>query len=353
VAGKKGITEAIANEREQHFLKVLIERYISDGEPVGSKALSQDSQLALSTATIRNVMADLESLGLVTSPHTSAGRVPTVSGYRMFVDSLLTLKPLNSETVGQLKSGLGGVADKHHLVKSASEMLSGLTRMAGVVMVPRPNHATVRQIEFLPLSANRILTILVTSEGDVVNRVIETKKAYSPSELTQAANMLTSEYAGLGLEDIRKRLVSEMEDTRSSMNRIMAQALEMTSEVMEQNGSSDDYIMAGQTNLMGFDDLAEMDKLRELFDAFTEKHQLLHLLEKSMSADGVQIFIGHESGYQTMDKCSLITAPYNINGEMAGVLGVIGPTRMAYDRVIPIVDVTAKLLGAALKPKDL
>jgi len=270
----------------------------------------------------------------------------------MFVDSLLTLKPLNSETVGQLQNDLGSMSDKRDLVKSASEMLSGLTCMAGVVMVPRPTYTTVKQIEFLPLSSNRILTILVTSEGEVINRVIETKKTYSPSELTQAANMLTTEYAGLGLEEIRQRLMSEMDLARNSMNRIMAQALEMTSEVMDQSAGDDDFIMAGQTNLMGFDDLAEMDKLRQLFDAFTEKHQLLHLLEKSMKAEGVQIFIGHESGYQTMDQCSLITAPYNVEGQMAGVLGVIGPTRMAYDRVIPIVDITARLLGAALKPKD-
>jgi len=352
VTAKTGSKESVISEREQHFLKVLIERYISDGEPIGSKVLSKDSGLELSSATIRNVMSDLEALGLVSSPHTSAGRIPTVSGYRMFVDSLLTLKPLNSQTVGQLQSDLGAVSDKHELVKSASEMLSGLTRMAGVVLVPRPTHTTFRQVEFLPLAKRRVLTILVTSEGEVINRVIETRKEYSGSELTQAANLVTSHYSGLGLEGIHQRLVAEMDDARNNMNRIMAQALEMTTEVMEQNREGDDFVMAGQTNLMGFDDLAEMDKLRQLFDSFTEKHELLHLLDESMNADGVQIFIGHESGYQTMDQCSLITAPYDIDGELAGVLGVIGPTRMAYDRVIPIVDITAKLLGAALKPKD-
>ncbi len=352
MVAKQGDGRAIISEREQHFLKVLIERYISDGEPVGSKVLSNDSGLDLSSATIRNVMSDLESLGLVSSPHTSAGRIPTVSGYRMFVDSLLTLKPLNDKTVGQLQNDLGAVSDKQELVKSASKILSGLTRMAGVVLVPRTTHTTFRQVEFLPLSNHRILTILITSEGEVINRVIETRKEYSGSELTQAANLLTDQYSGLGLEAIHKRLVAEMDDARSSMNRIMAQALEMTSEVMEQKQESDDFVMAGQTNLMGFDDLAEMDKLRQLFDSFTEKHQLLHLLDESMNADGVQIFIGHESGYQTMDQCSLITAPYDVNGQLAGVLGVIGPTRMAYDRVIPIVDITARLLGAALKPKE-
>jgi heat-inducible transcriptional repressor len=350
VPGKKSSRESTINERAQHFLKVLIERYIQDGEPVGSRTLARDSGLELSPATIRNVMSDLEDMGLIHSPHTSAGRVPTVSGYRMFVDSLITLKPLEAASIKQLRSGLISDSDPKMLVESASQLLSGLTHMAGVVMIPRRNQVVFRQIEFLPLSGKRVLTILVTREGEVHNRVIETKKSYTPSELEQAANLLNNHYTGRCIEDMHRRLVKEMEETKDSMNRIMANALEMAEKVLEPNESGD-YVMAGQTNLMDFNDLAQMNLLRKLFDSFTEKHELLQLLDASMKANGVQIFIGEESGYQNLDHCSLVTAPYEVDERIAGVLGVVGPTRMAYDRVIPIVDITAKLLGAALKPR--
>ena len=350
---KKAVVEPMITERAQYFLKVLIERYIRDGEPVGSRTLSRDSGLDLSPATIRNVMSDLEDLGLVASPHTSAGRIPTVSGYRLFVDSLLTLIPLESTEVSELREKLAGEPDAKNLVKSASRVLSGLTHMAGVVMVPRREHVVFRQIEFLPLSGNRVLTILVTREGDVHNRIIETRKAFSPAQLQQAANLLNQHYAGEGLEEMHRLLVAEMEEARNQMNRIMVRALEMAEQVIgtSSDSDSDDYVMAGQTNLMDFNELAQMGRLRTLFDSFTQKHELLHLLDESMRAKGVQIFIGEESGYQPLDHCSLVAAPYEINDQVAGVLGVIGPTRMAYDRVIPIVDITAKLLGAALKPR--
>ena len=348
---KKAFVEPMITERAQYFLKVLIERYIRDGEPVGSRTLSRDSGLDLSPATIRNVMSDLEDLGLVASPHTSAGRIPTVTGYRLFVDSLLTLIPLESTEVSELREKLAGESDAKNLVESASRVLSGLTHMAGVVMVPRREQVVFRQIEFLPLSGNRVLTILVTREGDVHNRIIETRKAFSPAQLQQAANLLNQHYAGEGLEEMHRLLVAEMEEARNQMNRIMVRALEMAEQVIGTSNDSDDYVMAGQTNLMDFNELAQMGRLRSLFDSFTQKNELLHLLDESMRAKGVQIFIGEESGYQPLDHCSLVAAPYEINDQVAGVLGVIGPTRMAYDRVIPIVDITAKLLGAALKPR--
>jgi len=343
-------TESVS-ERAQHFLKVLIERYIRDGEPVGSRTLARESGLDLSPATIRNVMSDLEEMGLVVAPHTSAGRIPTVSGYRMFVDTLVTLKPPGSKEVMQLRNELKGESRSSEIVESASQILSGLTHMAGVVMIPRREQIIFRHIEFLPLSENRILTILVTSVGDVHNRIIKTRKPFSQSQLQQAANLLNQHYTGRGLKEMRNKLVAEMEETRNTMDQVMARALEMAEQVIDSTGEGGDFVMTGQTNLMDFNELAQMDLLRSLFDSFSQKHELLHLLDESMRAEGVQIFIGEESGYQPLDHCSLITSPYRIDNEVAGVLGVIGPTRMAYDRVIPIVDVTARLLGAALKPR--
>ncbi len=348
---KNAVDTDSVSERAQHFLKVLIERYIRDGEPVGSRTLARDSGLDLSPATIRNVLSDLEEMGLVVSPHTSAGRIPTVSGYRVFVDTLVTLKPPGSKEVLKLMEELRGENRSNEIVESASQILSGLTHMAGVVMIPRREQVVFRHIEFLPLTGNRVLTILVTSEGDVHNRIINTRKAFSASELQQAANLLNQHYTGRGLKEMRRKLVSEMEATRDSMNQVMARALEMAEQVIDSTGEGGDFVMTGQTNLMDFNDLAQMDLLRSLFDSFSQKHELLHLLDESMGAEGLQIFIGEESGYRPLDHCSLITSPYKIDNEVAGVLGVIGPTRMAYDRVIPIVDVTAKLLGDALKPR--
>lgn len=349
MAEKKASREVAVNERAQYLLKVLIERYIQDGEPVGSRTLSRDSGLDLSPATIRNVMADLEDLGLVASPHTSAGRIPTVSGYRMFVDSLVTLKPLEKEKLQQLESGLYTKADPKILVESASSLLSSLTRMAGLVMIPRRKQLTFRQIEFLPLSSKRVLTILVTTEGEVHNRVIEVRKAYTPSQLVQFANMLTENYSGASMEEMHRRLVREMEQARADMNQIMAQALEIAEQAIDTDIGSDDYVVAGQTNLMEFNDFSHINKLRELFDSFTQKNEILHLLDESMLAEGVQIFIGEESGYRPFDQCSLVTSSYQVDSQVAGVLGVVGPTRMAYDQVIPIVDITAKLLSMAMQ----
>ena len=345
----KQLDQLDVNERAQHFLKVLIERYIREGQPVGSRTLAKDAGIDLSPATIRNVMSDLEELGLVNSPHTSAGRVPTSSGYRIFVDSLLTLKPLEQVEIGQLESQFKSDADPRHLVQSASGLLSNMTHMAGVVMMPRYKQVAYRQIEFLPLSSNRVLTILVTSEGDVHNKIIETKSTYSPSQLEQAANFLNQRFAGKALESIRASLVSDLESTKQRMDELMTDALKIANKVFDVSDEKGDYVLAGQTNLMDFDDLGNIENMRKLFDTFAEKSQILHLLDRAMDAEGVQIFIGEESGYDTLGNCSVVTASYQLENQVAGVLGVIGPTRMAYDRVIPIVDITAKLLGSALK----
>jgi heat-inducible transcriptional repressor len=347
---EKAVNESVVSERAQHFLKVLIERYIREGHPVGSRTLAKDTGLDLSPATIRNVMADLEEMGLVVSPHTSAGRIPTITGYRMFLDSLLIVQDLKKSEVDWIRSELmlGGEEDKE-LLTSASHLLSGVTHMAGVVTLPRRDKTTFRQIEFLPLSERRVLAILVTDDGEVHNRILNTHRDFERGELEQAANFLTQSFAGEEMDRVRKRLLQELNDARDRLDQIMTQALSMAEEVVNASESEEDCVIAGQTNLMEFKDLSGLDQLRKLFDAFTEKREILHLLDQFQSADGVQIFIGDESGYQLLNGCSLVTAPYQVDETIVGVLGVIGPTRMNYERVIPVVDITAKILSAALK----
>ncbi len=349
MSDKRAVNQSSVNERAQHFLKVLIERYIKDGEPVGSRTLAQDAGMDLSSATIRNIMAHLEEVGLVASPHTSAGRVPTVNGYRMFIDSLLTLKDLNKAEIDSLKSQLVKDQTSTSVLESASKVLSDVTHMAGVVMVPRGDQVSFLHIEFLPLSPDSVMVILVTRSGEVINRIITTKRAYSASELEQVANFINQTYSGQSLTKVRESMVNEMRQARADMNRIMARAIEMTEQVLEPAQNGADCLIAGQTNLMEFNELSNMKRLRQLFDAFNEKHEIVHLLDGCMHADGVQIFIGEESGYQHLNKCSIVTAPYEVNNRVVGVLGVIGPKRMEYDRVIPVVDVTAKLLSSTLK----
>lgn len=346
------LSDSSINERAQHFLKVLIERYIRDGQPVGSRTLARDSGLDLSPATIRNVMSDLEDAGFVASPHTSAGRIPTASGYRMFVDSLISLQPIEKTLVTQVQHELKLPEPGADLVQSASRMLSDMTRMAGVVMVPNRNQEKVRQIEFVPLSKTRVLAVIVTSAGEILNRIIETSRVFERSELEQLSNYITQHYAGRDLESVRRLVFQEMQTTRQDMDRMMAEALSMANAAFnEGEQQTPDMVVSGQTNLMDFDELAQMEQLRGLFDAFAEKQEILHLLDRCLEADGVQIYIGEESGYNTLKDCSVITSPYEVDDEVIGVLGVIGPTRMAYDKVIPIVDLTAKLLGAALKSR--
>ncbi len=335
-------------ERAQLLLKNLVEHYIRDGQPVGSRTLSREFSMGLSPASIRNVMADLEDIGLIHSPHTSAGRVPTVKGYRMFIDSLLTIQPLEQGLVSDWMQRLRNSEDSERLLASASHQLSEVTSMAGVVMLPRREQVSLRQVEFLPLSHNRVLVILVVNEKEVQNRIIQTERSYSAAELQQIANYLNQLCAGQELRRVRESLLNELDDTRSHMNQLMADAISMAQQAFSQDEDEDGLLLAGQTNLMSYDEMSNMDKLRKLFDAFNRKRDILQLLDQSLHADGVQIFIGEESGYEVLDDCSVVASPYRVDGKVVGVLGVIGPTRMAYDRVIPIVDVTAQLLGSSL-----
>ena len=339
------------NKRSLQLLKTLVERYINDGQPVGSRVLSKDSELNLSPATIRNVMSDLEELGLIHSPHTSAGRVPTVSGYRLFVDSLLTVKPLDARDISRLHQGLLETEDTGDVIGITSRLIAELTKMAGVVTLPRRELVCLRHIEFLPLSHNRVLVIFVTNEQEVHNKVIHTDKVFSASELQQAGAYLNTIYCGRSLIKVREAVFKELQEDQERMNQAMLDAIRMAQLTFKADDEKDDYVLTGETNLMGFSELSSRDHLKKLFDAFSQKQDVIHLLDQSMKAEGVQIFIGEESGYKAFDHCSLVTSSYSVNDEIVGVLGVIGPTRMAYEKIIPFVDVTAKLLGAALNPK--
>ncbi len=340
-------------ERAQLLLKALIENYIRDGHPVGSRTLSRDSGLSLSSATIRNVMADLESLGFVASPHTSAGRIPTNKGYRFFVDTLLKLEPPAQGEVEEIERRLTlDAADGRSLVQSVSQMLSSFTHMAGLVTLPNPHYVALSQIEFVGLSENRVLAIMVMDNREVQNRVVQLERHYPQEELRRAANYLNEAFAGRSLPDVRAMLLAQLRDTQQHMNQLMQDAIQVAQKVFEKDpGERVEYVIAGETNLMGFAELSNVERLRRLFEAFNEKHDILRLLDSCLHADGIQIFIGQESGYPILDEVSVVTSPYMIDNQIVGVLGIIGPTRMAYERVIPIVDVTAKLLGLALNTR--
>jgi heat-inducible transcriptional repressor len=337
-------------DRAQHLLRVLIQRYIAEGQPVGSRTLSRDSGLDLSPATIRNVMSDLEGLGLVSAPHTSAGRVPTAKGYRVFVDTLVRYRRPKGGDIDKLRKQIHREADDAGaLVSTVSSMLSSITSLAGIVTIPRGQHAVLRQIEFLPLSENRILAIIVINDRDVQNRILHTHQDYSASELQQAANFINEHYAGVEMPEIRDHILEDLENTRDSMNQAMHDIIAVAqSAISGESERGGQFVLAGETNLMDFAELSDIDTLRRLFEAFSRKRLMLDLLDRSIHADGVQIFIGEESGYQILDDCSVVTAPYHLDDDTIGVLGVIGPTRMAYDRVVPIVDITARLLRSAL-----
>jgi heat-inducible transcriptional repressor len=347
----------LLTERAQQLLRVLVESYIREGQPVGSRALSRDSGLQLSSATIRNVMADLEELGFVASPHTSAGRIPTDRGYRFFVDTLLRSRPPDDIAIAEVRRHLdvSTTDDPKALVANASQLLSNVTRLAGVVTVPRPAVASITQIEFVGLSENRVLVVLVFNDREVQNRIIHLSRHHTPDELRRAAHYLNEQLIGRSAEAARVEILRQLQEAREHMNSLMLDAISMAQQVFDQDGSAKasglDYIVAGETNLMGAAQLTSVEKLKRLFEAFNEKRDFLHLLDQSLHAEGVQIFIGKESGYQMLDDCSVITAPYSAGDGVMGVIGVIGPTRMAYERVIPIVDVTARLLGSALNAR--
>ena len=334
------------NERAQTLLKTLIERYIAEGQPVGSRALSRYSGLDLSPASIRNIMADLEEMGFIASPHTSAGRVPTARGYRLFVDTLLTVRPLADLEINQLEGQIqAGTVDQ--MISSASQLLSDLTNFAGVVLVPKRRSVVFKHLEFLGLGEKRVLLIIVTPEGDVQNRMLHTDRAYSPSELSEATNFVNQHYAGLQFDEIRVRIREELKQLHADMSGLMTLALEAGSQAV--SGATENVVISGEGHLLDVEDLASnMARLRRLFGLFEKKTELLRLLDLSSRASGVQIFIGNESGVVPLDECSVVTAPYEVEGQVVGTVGVIGPTRMSYERVIPIVDITAKLLSSAL-----
>ncbi len=334
--------------RAQTLLKTLIERYIVEGQPVGSRTLSRHSGLELSPATIRNVMSDLEEMGFIASPHTSAGRIPTPLGYRLFVDTLLTVKPLAQREISEMEDVIQP-DHRQRVISQASQLISQLTHFAGVVIAPRRQTPRIRQIEFLRLSERRMLLIVVTADGEVQNRILLTQRDYSASELTEAANYLNQNFLGLDLDQMRNRLQEELRKLSSDLSELMTAAMDAGKQVVADSGEQ--YIISGEKNLLGVDDLSSnMARLRRMFDMFEQRTSLAHLLELSHRAAGVQVFIGSESGIDSLDECSVVTAPYSADGEVIGTVGVIGPTRMAYERVIPIVDITARLMSSALSP---
>jgi heat-inducible transcriptional repressor len=341
------------DERTSQLMKVLVESYISDGLPVGSKALVESSGLKVSSATVRNVMADLERMGLIHAPHTSAGRVPTVQGYRLFVDSLLSVKQPDKQLLQQFATDIKDTDEQAKMLENAMDTLSGMTQMAGLVVLPKKELIALTQIEFIPLSNNRILAVLVQSDDEVQNRVLQLDHEFSPAQLQQMSNYLNTLLIGKSIKSVCQILTNEMDNTRQQMDGMMRSAIQMASHAFaEHDEAQDDFMITGETKLMQYADNADMERMRQLFEAFHEKQHILSLLKQIGDADGVQLFIGQESGYGPLEDCSVIAAPYQIEGQRMGVLGVIGPTRMAYDKVIPIVDLTAKLLTSALNHEN-
>ena len=336
--------------RARQLLRTLIGHYIRSGEPVGSQTLARHSGLDISPATVRNILADLEDVGLLSAPHHSAGRVPTAQGYRLFVDSLLQVRPLPDTDVARLRGELPAGTGTQALLGSASELLSAMTHFVGVVSVPRREQFAFRRIEFVPLEGPRVLAILVFADNEVQNRMVQTRRPFDAGELERVANYLNAHFAGRTIADIRGTLLRELRSAQDEMQVLLTQSVELAEQALAPGG--DDMVLAGQTRLMGVQELADLDRLRELFDAFARKREILQLLERTVQAPGVRIFIGEETGLAPLEGMSLVTAPYASGaGQVLGVLGVIGPSRMAYDRVIPVVQAAADALGAALQPE--
>ena len=333
------------DDRSRLLLKTLVERYIADGQPVGSRTLSKAAGLELSPATIRNVMSDLEELGLIVSPHTSAGRIPTARGYRLFVDTMLTVRREEVSALDRLAAPALAADQPRQVLNQAAQMLSSLSQFVGVVMAPR-RPTVFRHIEFLSLSDRRVLVILVSPDGDVQNRVIHTQADFSQSQLQEAANFLNAHYSGLTMEQVRERLKTEVEALRGEIASLMVKAVDVSSEAMD---AQDEVVVAGERNLLSVDEFSrDMGHLRKMFDLFEQKTQLMRLLEVSNQAEGVRIFIGGESQVVPYEELSVVSAPYEVDGQVVGTLGVIGPQRMAYDKMIQIVDITSRLVGNAL-----
>lgn len=339
----------LLSDRAAILLKKLVNSYISDGQPVGSKRLAQDAGLDISPATIRNVMSVLEKKGLVKAPHTSAGRIPTEKGFRLFVDSLLEIQPLQKQLLSRLEKELDPDQDIDTLINHATQMMTELTHMAGVITIPRSSQAVLRHIEFLPLPDRRILAILVINEKEVQNRVIHIDKDYSVEELQSAANFLNQQFSGQDVYEVRQELLSDLNRARENMDSVMKTAIEVAGKALPQRDDEDKpYLVQGKSNLVRYSDEKDTDKLQQMLEIFSHKREMLGLLDRCIQAEGVKIFIGKEVGIEGLGDCSVISAPYAVKGELIGVLGVIGPTRINYDKVIPVVDVTARLLSDAL-----
>lgn len=337
--------------RARLLLRTLIARYIRDGEPVGSQTLARHAGLEVSSATIRNILAELEDVGLLSAPHTSAGRIPTSQGYRVFVDSLLQIQPLADGEVARLRSELAPGAGTNSLLGSASELVSAMTHFVGVVSVPKREQFAFKHVDFVPLDGQRVLAILVFADNDVQNRILQARRSYEPGELERIASYLNTHYAGRPLAEARALLLAELRSAKQEMETLMTQALELADQALA--ADAEDMLVAGQTRLIGMQDMSDLDRLRELFEAFASKREILQVLERTLRAPGVRIFIGEETGMAPLDGISLVTAPYGVGGRTLGVLGVIGPTRMAYERVIPVVEAAAAVLTQALGSEDL
>lgn len=338
--------ETTPSARAQKLLKVLIERYIHEGIPVASKALALDSGMDLSPATIRNILADLEEQGLISSIHTSSGRVPTDKGYRFFVDTLVNFDA-SSKTLDSLTEIEHSTQSKQGLIKSASDALSGITKLASLISIPKQKQSYFTKIEFLRLSTDRVLAVLILDNYEVQNRVLYVNKEFSTEELSLCASYLNERLSGRLLSEIRKDLFADLTSMRTSISELMMKALQITEDSHSSKGT--EILISGETNLMDIKELADVQKLKQMFDAFSQKRDLIHLLDKTIASPGVKIYIGKESGYEIFDECSVVTAPYKTADDSIGVLGVVGPTRMPYDKVVPIVDLTAKFISSALK----
>lgn len=342
------MSHPVLDQRSETLLRLLISRFIVQGQPIGSRTLAHEPGLSISAATVRNVMADLQDLGLIQSPHISAGRIPTTLGYRLFIDSMLKLEPLPTEEKEEIEVRLNEESDAKELVNEASKLLSEATQFCGVVIMPDSSIAKLRQIEFVRLSQRRVLVILITEDGQVQNRVIYVDRKYSSSELVSAANYFNETFRGKLLSSVRELLLVEMKRDSQQINELLQTAVKIAGNLFVDDHADDEMVVSGRSNLFDVPDLAAIEKIKKIFEIFKTRHSLLTLLNKSVKARGVSIFIGAESGYENLDDCSVITAPYQIGGHNIGAIGVIGPTRMPYEHVIPVVDVTARMLGNAL-----
>jgi heat-inducible transcriptional repressor len=342
-------TPLVLNDRAAILLKQLVASYIIDGQPVGSRKLAQDAGLDISSATIRNVMSVLEKNGLVVAPHTSAGRIPTEQGLRLFVDSLIEIQPIDEKLITRLQQKLDPDKDIAELVKEASQLVSEMTQMAGIISVPKPTQAKLRHIEFLPLPEKRVLAIMVTNEKDVENKVLHLDREYRAEELQSASNYLNQHFIGRDVNEIRDSLLKDLDHTRRDVDNVMRTAVEVADRALSDDREKPEFIVQGEKNLIRYNASNNREQLQHLFEIFDRKREMLVLFDRCVHCEGVKIFIGHEAGFAGFGDCSVITAPYSVAGKPVGVLGVIGPSRMNYDQVIPVVDVTARLLSDALK----